>query len=68
MGEGNNEMERHKPREKRKVLKITLIILLALVAGITAYGYSIYHNITEAAKTVHTPIERGRLKLKGQRN
>ncbi|MCR2822929.1 polyisoprenyl-teichoic acid--peptidoglycan teichoic acid transferase TagU [Lederbergia panacisoli] len=51
-------MGRHKPKKKRKGLKIFLIILLVLVAGIAAYGYSIYHNLSKAANAVHSPIDR----------
>src|SRR5690606_27458793 len=51
-------MQRHKPKKKRKGLKIFLIVLLVLVAGIVAYGYSIYHNISKAANAVHSPIDR----------
>ncbi|MBW8351333.1 LytR family transcriptional regulator [Bacillus sp. IITD106] len=51
-------MGRHKPKKKRKGLKIFLIVLLVLVAGIVAYGYSIYHNLSKAANAVHSPIDR----------
>ena len=51
-------MERYKPKKKRKGLKITLIVLLVLVLGVVGYGYSIYHNLSKAASTVHKPIER----------
>ncbi|MEK3888336.1 polyisoprenyl-teichoic acid--peptidoglycan teichoic acid transferase TagU [Bacillus sp. FSL K6-3431] len=51
-------MERYKPKKKKKALKIFLIILLVFVAGIVAYGYSIYSNLNNAANTVHSPIDR----------
>ncbi|MBS4219175.1 LytR family transcriptional regulator [Bacillus sp. FJAT-49711] len=51
-------MGRHKPKKKRKGLKIFLIVLLVLVAGVVAYGYSIYHNLSKAANAVHSPIDR----------
>ncbi|HLU23416.1 LytR family transcriptional regulator [Lederbergia graminis] len=50
--------QRHTPKKKRKGLKIFLIILVVILAAITAYGYSIYHNINKAVSTVHKPIER----------
>jgi len=56
-GRGKN-MGRHKPKKKRKGLKIFLIVLLVLVAGVVAYGYSIYHNLSKAANAVHSPIDR----------
>lgn len=51
-------MERHKPKKKRKGLKIFLIVLVVLVASVVAYGYSIYHNLNKAANSVHSPIDR----------
>ncbi|MBS4200528.1 LytR family transcriptional regulator [Bacillus sp. FJAT-49732] len=51
-------MGRHKTKKKRKGLKIFLITLFVLVAGIVAYGYSIYHNLSKAANAVHSPIDR----------
>ncbi|CAM4114921.1 polyisoprenyl-teichoic acid--peptidoglycan teichoic acid transferase TagU [Lederbergia lenta] len=51
-------MARHKTKKKRKGLKIFLIVLLLLVVGVVAYGYSIYHNLNKAANTVHSPINR----------
>lgn len=52
------EMERSKPKKKRTALKVILITLLVLLGVGGAYAYSIYHNITETAKSVHTPIDR----------
>ncbi|MCJ8007467.1 LytR family transcriptional regulator [Lederbergia wuyishanensis] len=51
-------MGRHKPKKKRRGLKIFLVVLLVLVAGIGAYGYSIYHNLSKAANAVHSPVDR----------
>ncbi|MBS4208203.1 LytR family transcriptional regulator [Bacillus sp. FJAT-50079] len=52
-------MARFKPKKKKKRgLKIFLTVLLVLVAGVVAYGYSIYHNLNKAATSVHSPIDR----------
>lgn len=51
-------MSRHKPKKKRKTLKIVLIVLFAIVVGLVGYGYSIYHNLNKTAKTIHKPIDR----------
>lgn len=51
-------MARHKTKKKRTGLKIFLTIVLVLVAGAVAYGYSIYHNLNKAANSVHSPIDR----------
>lgn len=53
-------MERYnKPKKKKRTgLKIFLIVLALFVVGVGAYGYSIYHNLSKAANTVHAPIDR----------
>ncbi|MBW8350258.1 LytR family transcriptional regulator [Bacillus sp. IITD106] len=51
-------MTRQKSNKKKTVLKVSLISLLVLVIGVVAYGYSIYHNISKTASSVHSPIER----------
>ncbi|MBD8004252.1 polyisoprenyl-teichoic acid--peptidoglycan teichoic acid transferase TagU [Bacillus norwichensis] len=39
-------------------LKVILLLIIFVVVGVGAYGYSIYHNLQKTAKGVHTPIDR----------
>lgn len=47
--------ERKKKRRWPKVLLITFAILFI---GVGAYAYSVYHSLTSAVETMHTPLER----------
>lgn len=45
-------------KKKRTWLRITVVIILFLLIGIGAYGYTIYRSLTNAVETMHEPIER----------
>ncbi|MBA9025550.1 polyisoprenyl-teichoic acid--peptidoglycan teichoic acid transferase TagU [Peribacillus huizhouensis] len=51
-------MKRQKKTKKKKSwLKIISITLLIFLAAGGAYAYSVYHSLTKAVNTMHTPIE-----------
>lgn len=51
------ENRRIKKRKKRTGLKIFLGLVLICVVGALGYGYSVYSNVSNAAETIHTPVE-----------
>lgn len=51
-------MSRLKPKKKRKILNIFLIGIVVLFIGVVAYGYSIYHQLNQTAKSIHSPLDR----------
>ncbi|PLR84341.1 polyisoprenyl-teichoic acid--peptidoglycan teichoic acid transferase TagU [Bacillus sp. V33-4] len=50
--------EKNKGKSKRKWLRITGIVLLLLVVGAGAYGFTVYKSLTDAVSTMHQPIKR----------
>ncbi|MBU5211670.1 LytR family transcriptional regulator [Heyndrickxia oleronia] len=50
--------DRAKQKRKKKRWKIVGVVLLLLLVGAGAYAYSIYHSLTKAVNTMHTPIKR----------
>lgn len=51
-------MSRYKPKKKRKIFKVLLIVVAVLIVAIVAYGYSIYYYINQTARSIHHPVER----------
>jgi polyisoprenyl-teichoic acid--peptidoglycan teichoic acid transferase len=51
-------VDKHNRKKKRKWPKIVGIVFLLLVAAGGAYAYSIYHSLSSAVETMHTPIDR----------
>jgi polyisoprenyl-teichoic acid--peptidoglycan teichoic acid transferase len=53
----NSRAEKQKKKKKkRKGLRIFLTILTILIVAAGAYAYSIYHSLTSAVETMHSPI------------
>lgn len=51
--------ERYKKNKKKKKWpKVVGIIVLLLVIGVGAYVYTVYHSLTKAVDTMHTPLKR----------
>lgn len=44
-------------KKKRRWLRITGVLLLFLIAGVSAYTYSIYSSLTNAVDTMHEPMQ-----------
>ncbi|MFJ5714032.1 LytR family transcriptional regulator [Neobacillus sp. NPDC093127] len=51
-------MRSQKKKKSRKWLRVTGIILLVLLIGGGAYGYTVYHSFKKAVVTMHQPLER----------
>ncbi|PLR75940.1 LytR family transcriptional regulator [Bacillus sp. V3-13] len=50
--------DKNQGKKKRKWLRITGIVLLLLVVGAGAYGFTVYKSLTDAVSTMHQPIKR----------
>ncbi|AXI08699.1 LytR family transcriptional regulator [Oceanobacillus zhaokaii] len=46
------------PKKKKLGLKITLGIILLLILGAGAYGFSVYKSVTDTLKKTHEPLKR----------
>ncbi|MBS4197514.1 LCP family glycopolymer transferase [Lederbergia citri] len=51
-------MERQLRRKSKKTIKIILVTIFLLIAGVVTYGFSVYKNLNNAANKVHSPIDR----------
>ena len=54
-------IEKHnspKPKKKRRGLKITIGVILLLLIGAGAYGFSVYNTVASTLKKTHTPLNR----------
>lgn len=49
---------RSKDKKGKRWLKITSIVLLVLIIGAGAYGFTVYNSLKSAVDTMHEPIER----------
>jgi polyisoprenyl-teichoic acid--peptidoglycan teichoic acid transferase len=49
---------RSKDKKGKKWLKVTGIILLVLLIGAGAYGFTVYNSLKTAVDTMHEPVER----------
>lgn len=52
------EKRKKKKKKKRTWLRITGAVLLLLILGAGAYGFSVYKSFTDAVEAMHQPIDR----------
>ncbi|MGG3467846.1 LytR family transcriptional regulator [Neobacillus pocheonensis] len=47
-------------KKKRKWVRVLWSIIGILIIGVGAYAYSVYHSLTSAVETMHTPLDRAK--------
>lgn len=50
--------DRHNQKKKKSKWKVFWIVILLLIIGVGAYGYSIYHSLSNAVNSMHNPLDR----------
>ncbi|WP_235816552.1 polyisoprenyl-teichoic acid--peptidoglycan teichoic acid transferase TagU [Bacillus massilinigeriensis] len=54
----SRKVQLDKKKKKRTWLRVTGIVILLLIFGTVAYGFSIYKSLTDTVETMHQPIDR----------